>query len=70
MMHVTLGPGPVGCWIALSLRLAALYVRAVNSSGARAALLPAGVLVGAANLSRSDQAIEAVQGASVPYRAL
>lgn len=69
-LHVVLGTGPVGCWIARTLREQGRPVRAVNRSGTRPGLLPADVELVAADVSDSAQAISATQGASVVYQAL
>lgn len=68
--HVIFGTGPVGCWIARSLREMDLPVRAVNRSGKRPALMPEDVEILAADLADPAQAVQAAQGAAVLYQAL
>jgi nucleoside-diphosphate-sugar epimerase len=69
-LHVILGTGPVGCWIAIALRELTLPVRAVNRSGKRPDLMPADVEMIAADLSDVANATAAAQGATVIYQAL
>ncbi len=69
-LHVVFGTGPVGCWIAHALGDRGIRVRAVNRSGARPALMPAVVQIGAADLSDPAQAKAAADGAAVIYQAL
>ena len=69
-LHVILGTGPVGCWIASALRERTLPVRAVNRSGKRPDLMPADVELIAADLSDDANATAAAQGATVIYQAL
>lgn len=69
-LHVILGSGPVGSWIARSLSQRGAQVRVVNRSGARNPLLPADVPVLAADVSDVDAAIRAAEGATVVYQAL
>ncbi len=69
-LHVILGTGPVGCWIARSLRARGLQVRAVNRSGHRPALMPADVEMAAADLSDAAKTEEITAGAAVIYQAL
>ncbi len=69
-LHVVLGTGPVGSWIARTLADRGYAVRAVNRSGKRTEFMPAGVEVVSADLSEARQAIEAASGAAVLYQAL
>ncbi len=69
-LHVIFGAGPVGCWIARTLRAWNLPVRAVNRSGRRPALMPEDVEMRAADLFDAEQALQAAQGAGVIYQAL
>lgn len=69
-LHVILGTGPVGCWIARTLREQNFAVRALNRSGKRPALMPADVEILAADVSSAQQAIDAAKGARVVYQAL
>lgn len=69
-LHVILGTGPVGCWIARTLREKNCAVRAVNRSGKRPDLMPADVEIIAADVSSAQQAIDAAKGARVVYQAL
>ena len=69
-LHVIFGAGPVGCWIARTLRAWNIPVRAVNRSGQRPALMPEDVEMIAADLSDADQALKAAQGATALYQAL
>jgi len=69
-LHVILGTGPVGCWTARALRGFGIRVRAVNRSGHRPILMPADVQMSAADLSDTQQARTATQGAAVIYQAL
>jgi len=68
--HVVLGSGPVGSWIARSLSRRGAQVRVANRSGARNPLLPADVPVLAVDVSDTDAAIRAAEGATVVYQAL
>lgn len=68
--HVIFGTGPVGCWIAHTLHSMNLPTRAINRTGHRPALMPAEVVVVAANAADQDAAIAAAQGATVIYQAL
>lgn len=69
-LHVIFGTGPVGCWIARTLRDRGMRVNAFNHSGRRPALMPADVRIGAADLSDPAQAKAAADGAAVIYQAL
>ncbi len=69
-LHVIFGTGPVGCWIARTLREQDITVRAVNRSGRRPALLPDEVELIPADLSEPARALEAAWGAAVIYQAL
>lgn len=69
-VHVIFGTGPVGCWTARALIDRGHTVRAVNRSGRRPQLLPAGVDVVAADVADVDQATEAAAGAAVVVQAL
>lgn len=69
-LHVIFGAGPVGCWIARTLREWNIPVRAVNRSGQRPALMPEDVEMVAADLSDADLALKTAQGAAVLYQAL
>ena len=69
-LHVIFGTGPVGCWVARSLREMDIPVRAVNRSGNHPALMPAEVELVKADVSDPQQAIQAAQGAAVIYQAL
>ncbi len=69
-LHVILGTGPVGCWIARALRAYELPVRAVNRSGHRPPLLPAEVEIRAADVSAIEQAKQVTEGAAAIYQAL
>lgn len=69
-LHVILGTGPVGIWTARALQELGLPVRAVNRSGVRPGLMPAGVEVVTADVSDPARAIAAAAGASVVYQAL
>ncbi len=68
--HVIFGTGPVGCWIARTLRAWHLPVRAVNRSGQRPQLMPADVEIVATDLSDPARAIDAASGAAAVYQAL
>jgi len=69
-LHVIFGTGPVGCWTARTLRDLNIPVRAINRSGLRPDLMPAGVEMVAADVSDAAQAKAAAQGAAVVYQAL
>jgi nucleoside-diphosphate-sugar epimerase len=69
-LHVIFGTGPVGCWTARALRDLNIPVRAINRSGRRPDLMPAGVEIVAADASDAEQAKAAAQGAEVVYQAL
>jgi len=69
-LHVIFGTGPVGCWIARALVDRGIRVRAVNRSGQRPALMPAGVQFSATDLSDPAQAKAAAEGAAAVYQAL
>ena len=69
-LHVIFGSGPVGCWIARSLRTMGKNVRAVNRSGRRPALMPDDVEILAADVLNQRQAVRAADGAAVVYQAL
>jgi nucleoside-diphosphate-sugar epimerase len=69
-LHVVFGTGPVGSWIAQTLSERGHAVRAVNRSGERAEFVPAEVEIASADLSDSQQAVEAASGAAVLYQAL
>ncbi len=69
-LHVILGTGPVGCWIACALTEMSLPVRAINRSGKRPALMPESVEIVKADASEFQQAIDAAEGATVIYQAL
>lgn len=69
-LHVIFGAGPVGCWIARTLREWEMPVRAVNRSGQRPPVMPEDVEMVAADLSDADQALKAAQGATALYQAL
>ena len=69
-LHVILGTGPVGCWTARSLVDRGLSVLAVNRSGRRPDLLPAGVDVVAADATDAGQLAAAAAGADVVYQAM
>ncbi len=69
-LHVIFGTGPVGCWTARALRDLNIPVRAINRSGRRPDLMPAGVEIVAADASDAAQAKAAAQGAEVVYQAL
>jgi nucleoside-diphosphate-sugar epimerase len=69
-LHVILGTGPVGCWIAIALRELNLPVRAVNRSGKHADLLPADVELIVTDISDPAHATAVAQGATVLYQAL
>ena len=68
--HVILGTGPVGCWIARTLRSQDFQVRAINRSGNRPALMPDDVQLVAADASDPEQAVEQAKDAAVIYEAL
>jgi nucleoside-diphosphate-sugar epimerase len=68
-LHVILGTGPVGTWIARTLRVEGHAVRAVTRTGGRGAL-PADVEVVAADCADPSQATRAAEGAAVVYQAL
>lgn len=69
-LHVILGTGPVGCWIARTLREENFAVRAVNLAGKRPDLMPTDVEIITADVSKVQQAIDATKGARVIYQAL
>lgn len=69
-LHVIMGTGPVGCWIARALRTMGEAVRAVNRSGKRPELMPEDVEIVAADVMDYQQAVEAAHGATVIYQAL
>ena len=69
-LHVVLGTGPVGSWIARTLAERGYAVRVVNRSGKRTEFVPAEVEIVSADLSDAQQAIEAASGAAVLYQAL
>jgi len=69
-LHVILGTGPVGCWIARTLRSMDYPVRVVNRSGKQPDLLPSDVDFVMADISDPQQAINAVNGAATIYQAL
>ena len=65
-LHVVLGTGPVGRAIATTLFQQGAAVRLVSKSG-KVSGTPIGVEVSAADLTRLDQAMAAVEGAAVVY---
>ena len=69
-LHVVLGTGPAGRWIARTLSERGARVRAVNRSGKRPELMPSDVEVVSADVSDPEQAIRAAEGAAVLYQAL
>jgi len=69
-LHVIFGAGPVGCWTARALCSQGRAVRAVNRSGVRPGLMPAGVEMAKADVADPAQAAAAATGASVVYQAL
>ena len=69
-LHVILGAGPAGCWIARALRELGMSVRAVNRSGARPELMPLDVEMVAADVANVAQAVAATRDAAVLYQAL
>lgn len=69
-LHVLLGTGPVGCWIARALDERGLPTRAVNRSGNRPELMPAGVEMVRANAHNAAEIVAAAEGATVIYQAL
>lgn len=69
-VHVVFGTGPVGCWLARSLRHRGLAVRAVNRSGRRPGLMPPEVALIAADVSDVAAARQAAAGAATVYQAL
>jgi nucleoside-diphosphate-sugar epimerase len=69
-LHVILGTGPVGCWIAIALRELHIPVRAINRSGKRPDLMPADVEMIASDGSDVTFATAAAKGAKVIYQAL
>ncbi len=69
-LHVVLGTGPVGCWVARTLVARGLPVRAVNRSGRRPDLLPAEVALERADVSDPAQATAAARDAAVLYVAV
>ena len=68
--HVIFGTGPVGCWIARTLRSRDIPVRAINRSGNRPRLMPDDVQVIAADASDPEQAVDGARDAAVIYQAL
>ena len=68
--HVIFGTGPVGCWIARSLREKEIPVRAVNRSGRRPALLPNDVEIVGIDATDTEEAIAAAKDAETIYQAL
>lgn len=68
--HVVLGTGPVGCWLARTLRQQGVMVRSLNRSGRRPALLPDDVTVSAVDVTDIDATRAAVGEAAVVYQAL
>ena len=69
-LHVILGTGPVGTWIAQTLTSRGERVRLVNRSGRRPDLLQGEAEVVAADVSDAAQATSAAAGAAVVYQAL
>ena len=69
-LHVVLGTGPVGTWIANDLVARGERVRLVNRSGKRPALLQGDAEVVAADVSDAARATSAASGATVVYQAL
>ena len=69
-LHVIFGTGPAGCWTARALVERGVGVRAVNRSGNRPELMPAGVEMVAADVSDKARAIAAAQGATTLYQSL
>jgi len=69
-LHVVLGSGPVGTWIATTLLAQGERVRLVNRSGKRPALLQGDAEVVAADVSDAARATAAAAGAGVVYQAL
>lgn len=69
-IHLILGTGPIGCWIARALIDRGHLVRALNRRGQRPALMPSTVEIVAADLAEPDAARGAARGASVVYQAL
>ncbi len=68
--HVIFGTGPVGCWIARTLRSMGISVQAINRSGKRPELMPKDIEIIAADASDPRQSVESTQGATVIYQAL
>lgn len=69
-LHVVLGTGPVGTWIANDLVSRGERVRLVNRSGKRPALLQGDAEVVAADVSDAAKATAAAAGATAVYQAL
>jgi nucleoside-diphosphate-sugar epimerase len=69
-LHVVLGSGAVGSWIARTLVERGEPVRVVNRSGRPSSLLPHPVEIVTADVSDPAAAVEAAQGATVVYQAL
>ncbi len=69
-LHVILGTGPVGTWIANTVIARGDRVRLVNRSGKRPALLRGEAQIVAADVSDAIAAAAAADGASVVYQAL
>ena len=69
-LHVILGSGPVGCWIARALRQMNYRVRVVNRTGHRPKLLPEDVEVIAADLADPANAGLVAKDAAVIYQAV
>jgi len=69
-LHVILGAGPVGTWIANALTARGERVRLVSRSGRRPELVRESVEVLAADLSDPARAMPAATGAAVVYQAL
>lgn len=69
-LHVVLGTGPVGTWIANDLIARGERVRLVNRSGRRPDLLQGEAEVVAADVSDAARATSAASGAAVVYQAL
>jgi nucleoside-diphosphate-sugar epimerase len=69
-LHVVLGTGPVGSWIASKLVERGYTVRAVNRSGKTNDLMPTGIEIVSADASDPSQVVTAAEGAAVIYQAL
>jgi nucleoside-diphosphate-sugar epimerase len=69
-LHVILGTGPVGTWIANTLIARGDRVRLVNRSGAHPSLLHGDAEIVTADVSDGAAAAAAAAGASVVYQAL